>query len=79
MKYYHYCPVTHTLDVLILGPDVVNGDMLQVPAPGGIWRGATLLPDPEHPEIDFCLVGEGVAPGRHHQYIKIEQTEKECH
>lgn len=43
---------------IILGPDILGGQQLQVLAPRGVWQGSSLLPGGS-----FALLGCTVAPG----------------
>ena len=62
---YHLgAPITYHLihpdgrhEALVLGPDIANGQVLQLAVAGGIWKAAEL------PAGEFGLVTEVVAPG----------------
>lgn len=58
-------PDTGILTEHVLGPDVVNGQVLQLVVRGGTWKAGRIL-SPEKPsekEPDYCLLGEAVSPG----------------
>jgi uncharacterized protein len=63
-EYIIYNPKTKSIQVSILGPDIVNGHVLQLAVQGGMWKCGRLL-DQELPEItaDYCIIAEAVAPG----------------
>ena len=44
----------------VLGPDIRNGHVLQLPVEGGVWKGGRMLDDGVH---DYALIGEAVGPG----------------
>lgn len=58
-EYTLFDPVAKELTTVVLGPDLLAGQQLQVPVTGGVWKCGRLL-EGEH---DFCLVGEAVGPG----------------
>lgn len=56
---------------LILGTDVLNGQMPQTVVPGGIWQGSFLLPGGK-----FALLGATMAPGFDYEdYISGDREE----
>ena len=55
---------------IVLGPDVLHGQQLQVLAPRGIWQGSCLEPGGA-----FALVGCTVAPG--FEYIDYEAGDRQ--
>lgn len=48
-----------TLEEIIMGPDVVNRQRLQLTVKGGVWKASSLLPGSE----GFGLISEAVTPG----------------
>ena len=63
-EYTIYDPSTKNVSKYVLGPDITNGQLLQVPVPGGLWKCGRLLTD-ELPSIeaDYCIIAEAVGPG----------------
>ena len=62
-EYLIYDPRNAELNSYILGPDVAKGEHLQVSVPGGTWKCGRLLVDSDDETLDYCLIGEAVAPG----------------
>ena len=56
---------------VVLGPDVLNGQQLQVVVPRGIWQGSLL-----EAGGDFALLGCTVAPG--FEYIDYEAGDRQA-
>jgi uncharacterized protein len=56
---------------IVLGPDVLNGQQLQVVVPRGVWQGSLL-----EPGGDFALVGCTVAPG--FEYADYESSDRDA-
>jgi uncharacterized protein len=56
---------------IILGPDVLSGQQLQVVVPHGIWQGSLLEPGGE-----FALLGCTVAPG--FEYVDYESGDRQA-
>src|SRR5262245_43337646 len=54
---------------LVLGPDILQGQLLQVVVPRGVWQGSLL-----EPGGDFALLGCTVAPG--FDYADYEHGER---
>jgi predicted cupin superfamily sugar epimerase len=46
---------------VVLGPDLANGNVLQLPVRGGTWKAGRLLAKSSS-EFDYCLIGEAVGP-----------------
>lgn len=59
-QYWITNPKTGETETLILGPDLANGHVLQIPVKGGYWKCGRLLDDDE---FDFALIAEAVGPG----------------
>jgi predicted cupin superfamily sugar epimerase len=55
---------------LVLGPDLINGQQLQVVVPRGIWQGSFL-----EPGGSFALLGCTVAPG--FEYADYESGDRQ--
>jgi hypothetical protein len=55
---------------IVLGPDVLNGQQLQVLAPRGVWQGSCLEPGGA-----FALLGCTVAPG--FEYVDYESGDRQ--
>src|SRR5262249_56808086 len=55
---------------VVLGPDVLAGQHLQVMVPRGVWQGSLLEPGGE-----FALLGCTVAPG--FEYVDYEHGDRE--
>lgn len=67
---YHLVSPEGELTVERLGPNVLAGEVLQLSVPGGYWKAAELQTG------EYCLLGEGVAPGfdfEDFQFIGEEQ------
>ena len=60
-EYIIYNPETGELYKEILGPAITEGQKLQLPVRGGLWKCGRMLKTDE--SVDFSLVGEAVAPG----------------
>ncbi len=56
---------------IVLGPDVLNGQHLQVLAPRGVWQGSCLEPGGV-----FALLGCTVAPG--FEYVDYESGDRQA-
>ena len=56
---------------IVLGPDVLHGQQLQVLAPRGVWQGSVL-----EPGGTFGLVGCTVAPG--FDYVDYEHGDRQA-
>ena len=59
-EYFMYDPVKGELLREVLGPNLGEGQKLQVACPGGVWKCGRLL---KNDTLDYCLIGEAVAPG----------------
>lgn len=63
-EYTIYDPTTKQIQVQVLGPDLANGQSLQVPVAGGLWKCGRLLPDSlPGVDADYCIIAEAVGPG----------------
>ena len=62
-EYFVYDPDAAELKSYVMGPDVAKGEHLQVPVAGGTWKCGRLLVDSDDETLDYCLIGEAVAPG----------------
>jgi predicted cupin superfamily sugar epimerase len=79
-EYTIYNPETKSIQVIILGPDIMRGHVLQLAVQGGMWKCGRLL-DQEAPEIpaDYCIIAEAVAPGFDlHDFLFISPTALEA-
>jgi len=79
IQYYHLGgPITYylidaegNLSVKVLGPDIANGQQVQVIVKGGTWKAAELKPG-----NDYGLLSEAVSPGFEYHDMRIgEQVE----
>ncbi len=76
VQYYHLGgPVTYylidgtgTLSTKVLGPDLLNGEQLQVLVKGGTWKAAVLSPG-----YEYGLLSEAVSPGFEYIDMKVGQ------
>ncbi|MGD8176371.1 cupin domain-containing protein [Marinimicrobium sp. ARAG 43.8] len=67
VHYYHMGdPIEYTLiypdgslETLVMGPDVVNGQRLQMTVKGGVWKASRVLPG----RMGYGLISEAVSPG----------------
>ncbi|QRK81911.1 cupin domain-containing protein [Pseudomonas granadensis] len=48
-----------SLQTLVMGSDILSGQHLQLPVPGGIWKASRLMDGPH----GFGLISEAVSPG----------------
>jgi uncharacterized protein len=48
-----------SLQTLVMGSDILTGQHLQLPVPGGIWKASRLMDGPH----GFGLISEAVSPG----------------
>lgn len=55
---------------IVLGPDVLNGQQLQLVVPRGVWQGSLLEPGGE-----FALLGCTVAPG--FEYVDYDSGDRQ--
>jgi len=76
VHYYHggvlfecilFDPTSRELSRVVLGGDVMDGQVFQLPVKGGTWKcGRMLLPesaDEQSKKDMYTLVGEAIAPG----------------
>lgn len=61
-QYHVYDPSTQTLQTFILGPDIREGHLLQVPVEAGMWKCGQMLKS-KNIEADYSLIAEAVGPG----------------
>lgn len=54
---YHLLSPEGELSRQVLGPNLADGEVLQLVVPGGFWKAAQLESG------EYCLLGEAVAPG----------------
>jgi Cupin superfamily (DUF985) len=63
-EYTIYDPTTKKLSTHVLGPDIMNGQVLQFPVKGGLWKcGRLLVDDLDNIDADYCIISEAVGPG----------------
>jgi len=66
-EYILFDPASGVLSRMVLGGDVMGGQVFQLPVKGGMWKcGRMLLPesaDEESKKGMYTLIGEAVAPG----------------
>jgi len=55
---YYLIDADGTVETVVLGPDILNGEQLQFTVKGGIWKASTL-----NPGATYGLLSEAVAPG----------------
>lgn len=66
LEYLLVDPEKKTLEKIVLGPDISQGQRLFFRCPGGVWKATRVQSHPAgHPlaEADFALVSEVVSPG----------------
>lgn len=57
-----------------MGPDVLNGQCLQLTVPGGVWKASELLTGPH----GYGLISEAVAPGFEYADMTLAQRAALC-
>jgi len=62
-EYMLYHPSNQKFETIILGPDIQNGHVLQMPVPGGTWKCGRLLIDEAETTPPYSIIAEAVAPG----------------
>lgn len=88
--YMTFDPLTGILERYILGPDIKQGHVLQVPVPSGLWKCGSLQietntdndgqdPKPHYQEkifADYSLIAEAVGPGfDFHDFRFVDKSE----
>jgi uncharacterized protein len=83
-EYNIFNPETKELKAVILGPDILNGHVLQLPVAGGMWKFGRILAsyndgvEDERKLIsaDYSLIAEAVGPGfDFHDFRFIQASE----
>ena len=74
-------PAAGTVTETVLGPDVANGEKLQIVFPGGVFKAGYLNPpkDQSKGNENHCLIGEAVSPGfdfRDFQFVDEDALER---
>ena len=59
----------------VMGPDVVNGQKLQLVVKGGTWKASNLS---QRGSFGYGLIGEAVAPGFEYKDMTLAQREIMC-
>jgi len=77
-QYHIYNPTKKTpVRSVTLGPDISNGQVLQIPVVTGEWKcGRLLLDDTRGIEADYSLIAEAVGPGFDHYDFHYVQEEE---
>lgn len=70
IRYYRIDPAGQ-LSIQILGPDIANGQQLQVQVKGGCWKAAELVGD-----VDYGLLSEAVSPGFDYQDMQLGREQE---
>lgn len=79
MHYFHAGdPITYyliypngNLETVVLGPDVLAGQTMQMVVRGGVWKASSL---PDKPDYGYGLIGEAVSPGFEYDDMTLGQT-----
>ncbi len=79
MHYFHFGdPINYyliypdgELKEIILGPDIMSGQLLQFVVPGGVWKASKL---DIHGQYGYGLIGEAVAPGFEYEDMQLGKT-----
>ena len=81
-KYWIYDPCAERLEQYVMGPDVCNGQILQLHVRGGMWKCGMMMGNNMGGEPhEFTVIGQATADGKSaHDFCWIthDMLEKEC-
>lgn len=77
-----YDPGVDKIERCVLGPDVCNGQVLQLLVKGGVWKcGHVVTSDIVGEQVEFTLIGEATGTGMDadcFRWVTMDTVEKEC-
>jgi predicted cupin superfamily sugar epimerase len=80
-EFWLFDPSTDKLDHCVLGPDICNGQILQLPVRSGVWKCGHMLTNKADQPYEFTMIGEAVGPGfdvKDFSWITIDMLERMC-
>eukprot|EP00980_Cylindrotheca_fusiformis_P028535 scaffold22607_cov123-Cylindrotheca_fusiformis.AAC.32 len=80
-RYFLFDPSSGEFTTTVLGPELHEGQVLQLSVKGGIWKCGKIEMDTDS-EYDYTIVGEAVAPGfdfHDFSWVTKEMVLEKCH
>lgn len=80
-KYWIYDPCEERLEQHVMGPDICNGQILQLHVRGGLWKCGMMVSDKMGEPYEFTVIGQATLDGECADtfcWITKDMVEKEC-